>query len=246
MSRSEQEQGKSILPLEIVDLNYVVRGERLLRNISLRIEAGPRTLILGPNGAGKSLLLRLAHGLLVPSGGRVEWLGPGAALARRRQAMVFEDSVMLRRSAAANVAFVLALRGVPRERRRGQVGAVLQKTGLGDLADRPARRLSAGEQQRLALARAWVVEPEVLFLDEPTAALDPSATRLVEEIIDEIARAGTKIVMTTHDLGQARRLGDEVVFLHHGGVLERGPAQAFFAGPRSEAARAFLAGELLW
>ncbi len=246
MRRSEQARGGSILPLEIVDLDYVVRGARLLQAVSLRLEAGPRTLILGPNGAGKSLLLRLAHGLLAPSAGRVEWLGPGAALARRRQAMVFENSVMLRRSAAANVEFVLALRGIPRGRRREQVGAVLQKTGLADLADRPARKLSAGEQQRLALARAWVIEPEVLFLDEPTAALDPSATRLVEGIIDEIAQAGSKIVMTTHDLGQARRLSDEVVFLHRGSILERGPAQGFFAEPRSEAARAFLAGELLW
>ncbi len=246
MSRSDVEPGDSILPLELVDLRYEVRGQVLLHDITLRIESGPRTLILGPNGAGKSLLLRLAHGLLSPSSGSVRWCGPAAALARRRQAMVFEEAVLLRRSAAANVEFVLRMRGVPRAERRERVEAVLAQTGLRELARRPARKLSAGERQRLTLARAWVLEPSVLFLDEPTAALDPSATRRVEEVIEEIAKAGTKIVMTTHDLGQARRLADEVVFLHRGSVYERTGASAFFERPSSEAARAFLTGDLLW
>jgi tungstate transport system ATP-binding protein len=126
------------------------------------------------------------------------------------------------------------------------VAEVLEKTGLSALADRPARVLSAGEQQRLAVARAWVLAPEVLFLDEPTAALDPSATRSIEELIEAIAAADTKIVMTTHDLAQARRLADEVLFLHRGVLIERTPAQHFFERPESEEARAFLRGELLW
>jgi tungstate transport system ATP-binding protein len=236
----------SILPLALRRVSYVVREQPLLDEISLHLEATGRTVILGPNGAGKSLTLRLAHGLIEPSSGSVCWLGNAAADAARRQAMVFERPVLLRRSAAANVDYALALRGIGRERRRLRVAEMLEKTGLSAIAQRPARVLSAGEQQRLALARAWALSPEVLFLDEPTAALDPSATRSVEAIIESIAASGSKIVMTTHDLGQARRLADEVVFLVRGALREHTPADEFFEAPRSEEARAFLRGELLW
>jgi tungstate transport system ATP-binding protein len=160
--------------------------------------------------------------------------------------MVFQRPVLLRRSALANVTYALSLRDVPRRERRERALAALERAGLADLAHRPARVLSGGEQQRLALARAWALEPDVLFLDEPTANLDPAATRRVEELIDGIHRAGAKIVMTTHDLGQARRLADEVVFLHHGQMVERAAAASFFAGPESQEAAAFIKGDLLW
>ncbi len=233
----------SILPGRLAGLCYEAGGRRLIDGLDLALEAGPRTVILGPNGAGKSLTLRLAHGLIAPSAGRVVWQGRHAA---RRQAMVFQRPVMLRRSAAANVDYALALGRVRRAARAGRRDAVLARTGLAALARQPARLLSVGEQQRLALARAWVLEPEVLFLDEPTASLDPAATRAVEEIVNAIHAAGTKIVMTTHDLGQARRLADEVVFLHRGRLIERAPAEDFFSAPASPEARAFLAGDLLW
>jgi tungstate transport system ATP-binding protein len=202
-------------------------------------------VILGPNGAGKSLTLRMAHGLLDPTSGSVRWLGRAGDQARSHQAMVFERSVLLRRSAAANVDYALSLRGVPRARRRQRVAEVLERTGLAALATRPARVLSAGEQQRLALARAWAVRPEVLFLDEPTAALDPAATRSVEALIEAIAADGTKVVMTTHDLGQARRLAEEVLFMHKGELLEHSRAKQFFEKPENPAAAAFLDGELI-
>jgi len=233
----------SILPGRLAGLSYEAGGRRLIEGLDLALEAGPRTIILGPNGAGKSLTLRLAHGLIAPSAGRVVWQGGQAA---RRQAMVFQRPVMLRRSVAANVDYALALGRVERAQRADRRDAVLARSGLTALARQPARLLSAGEQQRLALARAWVLEPEVLFLDEPTASLDPAATRAVEEIVNAIHAAGTKIVMTTHDLGQARRLADEVVFLHRGRLIERAPANDFFSAPASPEARAFLAGELLW
>ncbi len=237
---------ESILPLRLEGACYDVAGARLIDGLSLTLSAGPRTIILGPNGAGKSTALRLCHGLLPPTAGTVRWLGPAAAQARMRQAMVFQTPVLLRRSAAANVAYALALRGIGRRRRRGLVARALARAGLEGAADRPARTLSAGEQQRLALARAWALEPEVLFLDEPTANLDPAAARAVEEAIDAIHGSGTKIVMTTHDLGQARRLADEVLFLHRGRLVEHGAADAFFAGPQSPEAAAFLRGELVW
>ena len=173
----------------------------------------------------------------------VVWQSADAA---RRQAMVFQRPIMLRRSVAANVDYALALGRVGRAGRAERRDAVLARTGLTALARQPARMLSAGEQQRLALARAWVLEPEVLFLDEPTASLDPAATRAVEEIVGAIHGAGTKIVMTTHDLGQARRLADEIVFLHRGRLLERAPADRFFDAPATAEAKAFLEGELLW
>ncbi len=232
-----------ILPLTLEAVSYQVNGQRLIDAITATFEAGPRTIVLGPNGAGKSLLLRLCHGLLRPTGGRVAWAGPGAP---RRQAMVFQRPVLLRRSALANVTYALSLRRTRRADRKALAMAALERAGLAGLAHRPARVLSGGEQQRLALARAWALEPEVLFLDEPTASLDPAATRRVEELIDGIHRAGAKIVMTTHDLGQARRLADEVVFLHRGRLVERAPAERFFAGPESREAAAFVKGELLW
>lgn len=236
----------SIQPLELRSVSYTVNGHVLLRNISHTLHPGVRTIVLGPNGAGKSLLLRLCHGLLAPSSGSVQWKGPSAEHARWRQAMVFQRPVLLRRSVAANIAYALHLRGFSRHERARRVRQALELTGLAALAHRSARVLSGGEQQRTALARAWALQPEVLFLDEPTSNLDPAATRAVEEVIQMFRRAGTKIVMTTHDLGQARRLADEVLFLNRGQLLEYRPAADFFAEPRSADARAFLRGELLW
>lgn len=233
-----------VLPLRLEGVCYEARDRRLIDRISLEIHAGPRTVMLGANGSGKSLTLRLCHGLIRPSAGRVRWLGPEAEEAGRHQAMVFQRPVMLRRSAVANLDYALALRRVPRGERRARVAEALEKTGLVRIAKQPARVLSWGEQQRLALARAWALKPEVLFLDEPTANLDPAATRAIEAVINAIHRTGTKIVMTTHDLGQARRLADEIVFLHEGQLIEHGSAEAFFERPKSPEARAFLEGRL--
>ena len=236
----------TILPLQLDGLAFEAAGKRLIDGISLTLGVGPRTVILGPNGAGKSLLLRLCHGLVQPTAGAVRWHGPGAVGNGRRQAMVFQHPVMLRRSAAANIDYALRLKGIPRTLRRARVREVLDDTGLTPLAHRPARTLSIGEQQRLALARAWAAAPEVLFLDEPTANLDPAATRAIEEVIGAIDLTGTKIVMTTHDLGQARRLADEIVFLHRGRLLEQRPTAEFFDKPATSEAAAFIAGKLLW
>jgi len=237
---------EGILPLELAEVGFSVGGTRILEAISARFDAGPVSVILGANGAGKSVLLRLCHGLLAPTAGRIAWDGRFAGDPRRRQAMVFQRPVMLRRSALANVVYGLALAGHPRAERTSRARAMLGRVGLLALAGRPARLLSGGEQQRLALARAWALEPEVLFLDEPTANLDPSATRSVEEIIAAVAREGSKVIMTTHDLGQAKRLADEILFLHRGRLVERATKDAFFAGPSTPEAAAFLRGDLPW
>jgi tungstate transport system ATP-binding protein len=236
----------SILPLEVRDLAFAIGGTRLIDNLSLRLEAGPRTIIMGPNGAGKSLLLRLMHGLIEPTGGSISWAGKTPGQARRAQAMVFQRPVLLRRSARANLSYALKMQDTPRGERKSRVAQALERTGLVGLADRQARVLSFGEQQRLALARAWSLDPQVLLLDEPTANLDPAATRRIEETIEAIAEGGAKIVMTTHDLGQAKRLADEVVFIHRGRIVERAVASRFFSRPGTAEGRAFLAGDLLW
>jgi tungstate transport system ATP-binding protein len=233
----------AILPLRLEDVWFAAGGRTIIERATLSLEAGPSTIILGANGAGKSVLMRLMHGLLAPTSGRIAWSGEGA---RRRQAMVFQRPVMLRRSAIANVTYVLEVAGVPAAERERLAADALWEVGLRNVAQRPARVLSGGEQQRLALARAWALHPEVLFLDEPTANLDPSATREIETIIKAFDAAGTKIVMSTHSLGQARRLGDEVIFLHQGRVAERAPIDEFFPRPASPEAAAFVKGELPW
>jgi tungstate transport system ATP-binding protein len=233
----------AILPLRLEAVTFAAGGRVIIEPLTLALEAGPSTIILGANGAGKSVLMRLMHGLLAPTSGRVAWNANGH---RRRQAMVFQRPVMLRRSALANVAYALEAAGVPAPGRERLAIEALEEVGLRHVAQRPARVLSGGEQQRLALARAWALHPEVLFLDEPTANLDPGATREVETVIRAFDAAGTKIVMSTHSLGQARRLGDEVIYLHQGRVLERAPVGKFFPQPASPEAAAFVKGELPW
>lgn len=236
----------SILPLSLNDVSFQVGAMRLIKDMNLTLDAGPRTAVIGPNGAGKSLLLRLCHGLLQPSAGTVSWHAPPGRNPADAQAMVFQRPVMLRRSVAANIDYALKIKGIEPAERRARIDEVLGRAGLRRLARKPARVLSFGEQQKLALARAWALRPEVLFLDEATASLDPAATHAVEEMIHAIHAEGTRIVLTTHDLGQARRLSDEVVFMHRGRMLERAPTERFFEKPENDLAQAFVKGELLW
>lgn len=234
----------SVLPLRLEGLGFAVRGTRLLAGVDLVVRPNRLLAVLGPNGSGKSLLLRLCHGLIAPTEGRVAWADP--ARAPRAQAMVFQHPVLLRRTTFGNLTHALALRGLSRAAGRAQAEEALERFGLVALADRPARRLSGGEQQRLAMARAWALRPEILFLDEPASQLDPSGTRAIEAMIATFRAEGMTVVMTTHDLGQARRLADDAAFLHRGRLLEAGPAAAFFNEPATKEGRAFLAGDLLW
>jgi tungstate transport system ATP-binding protein len=232
----------SILPLVLDRVSFATDGHAIIRDLSLELRQRSCTVILGPNGAGKSVLLRLCHGLLQPTAGEIRWSGPQP---EQHQAMVFQRPVMLRRSTLANIRYALKRAGIPRAERQKRAMEALRAVGLERLAERPARVLSGGEQQRVALARAWALRPDVLFLDEPTASLDPAATRAIEEILATIRDSGTKVVMTTHDLGQARRLADDVVFLDRGRLIEHAPAATFFEQPVSAEAAAYLRGELL-
>ena len=220
-------------------------GKRLVDGIDIDIRPGRRTVVMGANGAGKSLLLRLLHGLIRPTAGEVLWQGrPLDRDGRLGQAMVFQRPVLLRRSVLANLRFALAVRGLPGPERRAREAEAMERSRLGDLANRPARVLSGGEQQRLAVVRALACRPRVLFLDEPTASLDPGSTHAIERLVAEAHESGVAIVLVTHDIGQARRLGDDLVFLHGGRVVEAGRAADLLDAPRSEAARAWLQGRL--
>lgn len=233
--RSERAARAACLTFQGVGLS--VGDTRIIDDLSLSIAHGGPTLIMGPNGSGKTTLLKLAMGLVAPTDGRV------AAAPELRRSLVFSRPVMLRRSAVANIAFARAAADLPDD--PAAVARLLELVGLTHLKNRPARKLSSGEQQRLAMARALAREPDILFLDEPTASLDPAATKLIEEVIARVAGGGVKVVMATHDLGQARRLADDVVFLARGRLVEHTPGPAFFREPSTDAARRFLAGELL-
>jgi tungstate transport system ATP-binding protein len=237
------EPAKSLLPLEVAALSYRTEHGLLLDGISITIANPGITVVMGPNGAGKSLFLRLVHGLLQPSSGSVQWQGRNLDLAlRRRQALVFQKPVLMRRSVAANIDFVLKPGGGDYRQRRDEV---LQAAGLFRQRHQPARLLSGGEQQRLALARALATDPGVLLLDEPCASIDSGTTLQIEQLLQQTRERGVKIILITHDIGQARRLADEVVFMHNGRLLEYAAADTFFNAPASKSARAFLQGRIV-
>jgi len=234
----------AMFPLRLRDLRFQPNGRAVLDGVDLELGGEGITLVLGPNGAGKSVLLRTLCGLLAPTGGAIDW--GGGARPDLGVTMVFQHPMMLRASVLENVALALKPHGVARRERHHRAAKVLERVGLAARSGDSARQLSGGERQRLALARAWVTTPRLLLLDEPTASLDPSATTEVERIVREIRTDGTRILMTTHNLGQATRLGDDVVFMSAGRVREHAPVQRFFARPASEEARLFIQGELPW
>lgn len=221
--------------LNVRNLAFEVEGEKLIDIPELALSSRGITVVMGPNGAGKSLLLRLLHGLIEPTSGTIQTITP-----RREQSLVLQTPVLLRRSAEANVRFVLKARRLT----TSTTSDLLDQVRLGDKARTPARRLSGGERQRLAIAQALATHPSVVFLDEPTASLDPAATLMIEDILRETAARGVRVVLVTHDALQARRVAQHVVFMSQGRVLEHGDATKFFEEPQSEAAKAYLAGRL--
>ncbi len=234
---------EAILPCVVRGLSYDAGGKRLIDDVDLDLEAGSVTIIMGPNGAGKTVLVRLLHGMLAPARGEIRWAGrPIDEVTRKRQAMVFQTPVLLRRSVVSNIDFVLRLRGSGGRKRSLEV---LESAGLAEKADQAARLLSGGERQRLAIARALATDPAILFLDEPTASLDPASVLAIEQSVSAARDRGVKIIFITHDIGQARRLADEVLFMHRGRVVEHSPSSQFFDNPQSNEARDYLAGRIV-
>lgn len=234
----------TILPLIIDQASVSKRGKTLLGPIDLELSGTGLTAILGPNGSGKTTLLKLMHGLERPRTGTVQWSCPTNE-AQKKQAFVFQTPVMLRRTAIDNITYPLLLQKVTKSEAFEIAEFWLNKLNLADQRKLKAGILSGGEKQKLALARALATKPEVLFLDEPTANLDGKSTREIEMVIQEAANAGTKIVITTHNIGQGKRLADDIVFLYHGSLHELGSAKAFFTQPKTKEARLFLDGEIV-
>ncbi|MEM6668005.1 MAG: ATP-binding cassette domain-containing protein [Pseudomonadota bacterium] len=238
--------GRDCRPIELSEVGVAKGGRALIDDLNLSIGSGRRTVLMGPNGAGKSLTLRLLQGAIAPDKGVVTAGGrPLDASNRKRIGLVLQRPILLRRSVRANLDHALRAQRVAASARRDQIEELLTLAGLEHRADAPARGLSGGEQQRLSIVRALAAEPDVLLLDEPTASLDPHATQSIERLIDQTTEAGVKVVLVTHDCGQARRLADEVLFLHQGRLAEHTPAATFFKNPVSEPARAYLAGRLV-
>lgn len=233
-----------MFPQRVAGLRFAPEGRPVLDGLDLELDGEGISLLLGPNGAGKTVLLRLLAGLLQGDGGSIDWAG--SVRPTGRLAMVFQQPMLLRLSVRTNVEFALRPLVPSGRERRQRTEEVLARVGLAHRAGDSARLLSGGERQRLALARAWAVRPNLLLLDEPTASLDPSATEAVERIIREIRTEGTRVLMTSHNLGQAMRLADDILFLADGRIQEHAVAARFFAHPQSPAAKAFLQGELPW
>jgi tungstate transport system ATP-binding protein len=238
--------GDVVLPIEGRRIVVSRSGRVLLDGVDIRIDGAGLTVILGPNGAGKTLLLRVLANLITPDSGTVRWANAVPDRARAPKiGFVFQKPVMLRRSVLANVSYALAAVGVPRRDCEARSHEILALASLDHLAGTPARLLSGGEQQRLALARALATEPEVLFLDEPGSSLDPAATLTIERLIETVRERGTHLVLVTHDIGQAKRLADTVLFMHRGRIVERASSTVFFDDPSEQASRDFIEGRIV-
>ncbi len=234
----------TLLPLVAKGATVRRRGRALIGPVDLQLDGQGITIVIGPNGAGKTSLLKMLHGIVRLNGGSVTW-NCSMAEAQERQAFVFQQPVMMRRSVVDNVAYPLRLIGVPRGDARARALDWVTRIGLEAAADRSANVLSGGERQKLALARALIRKPEVLFLDEPCASLDGRATREIETLLTDAVAAGTRLVMSTHNLGQASRLATEIILVARGQIQEHQSAGDFFAGPNTDEGRAFLRGDII-
>jgi tungstate transport system ATP-binding protein len=236
----------AVLPIRGRNLTVERGGRTILSGIDIEIGGHGSLVLMGPNGAGKSVLVRVLAGLLEPTAGHVTWAGTPPDRPRApKLGFVFQRPVHLRRSALANVMYALAVAGMPKALRPELARAALSRARIEHLAHSPARVLSGGEQQLLAIARALATGPEILMLDEPTSALDPAATTAIESLVQSVSEDGVRVVLITHDLGQARRMADEIAFLHRGRLMERTPRDEFLAQPRTSEAQAFVRGEIV-
>ena len=233
-----------LFPLKVRGATTRHRGKTLVGPIDLDLDGQGTCVVLGPNGAGKTTLLRLLHGIARLNEGAITW-ACDQHTAQTSQAFVFQCPVMLRRSVLENLIYPLRIRGVSRSEARDRAERWAQRAGLGSMLDRPATFLSGGEQQKLALTRALIMDPQLVFLDEPSASLDGRATREIENILADTQKTGTRLILSTHDMGQARRLADRVIFMLGGRVHETGPAAPFFEHPQTPEANAFLNGDIV-
>lgn len=234
----------SILPLTVENAVVKKQGTQIIGPVSITLEGNGCSIVMGPNGSGKTTLLRLMHGLEKAKKGKVHWQGEKSEI-YQKQSFVFQTPVVMRRSVAENIAYPLTVRGHSWKEALKKAAFWIEEVGLNDSINKEAHVLSGGEKQKLAMARALISKPEVLFLDEPSTNLDGASTFEIEKLIVKAQNDGTRIVMATHDFGQARRLATEIIFMHHGSIHEHAINGDFFSGPKTEEAKAFLRGDIL-
>lgn len=234
----------SILPLAIESAVVTKQGTRIIGPVSLTLDGVGCSILMGPNGSGKTTLLRLMHGLEKAKKGNVRWQGNKSEI-YQKQSFVFQTPVVMRRSVAENIAYPLTVRGLSWKDALKEAAFWIEEVGLKDSRQKEARVLSGGEKQKLAMARALISRPEVLFLDEPSTNLDGASTFEIESLIVKAQNNGTRIVMATHDFGQARRLATDIIFMYHGSIHEHAINGDFFSGPKTEEAKAFIRGDIL-
>jgi len=233
----------SILPLKLKKINYKLNNNLILNNLSLEIKKGKPKIILGSNGAGKTTLMRMCHGLIKPDSGQVQWQGNINQNKLRSQSMVFQRPIMLKRSVKKNLEYVLKIHNTPKNKILFLIDEILELVNLKNHLNFPAYSLSSGEQQKLAIARAWLLKPEVFFLDEPTASLDPNSTQSIEKIIKIIENSGSQIIMSTHNLAQAKRIDGEIIFLSKGEIIKQSSNEIFFKENKNKEIMSFLNNE---
>ena len=233
----------SQLPIRCNGLCYNFGTNKIISSTNIEITSKGITVIMGPNGSGKTVFLKLLHGLILPTSGSIHFKKkPLDKNIRRLQAMVFQSPTLLRRTVLSNMLFVDSLDGKLEFERCKKI---LELLGLNQLLDQPAKLLSLGEKQRLALARALVLRPHILFLDEPTANLDPASIYLIEQLVKNASLSGVKVIFITHDIAQAKRISDDLIFMNNGRVLEHTISKDFFKNPNSSEAKAYLDGKIV-
>ncbi len=235
---------KAFQRLSVRDLRVVRQGKLLLGPVTVDITSPGVTVVLGHNGAGKSLFLKACHGQFPINSGEIRWNDEPARETRQTRSFMFQGSPILRRSVWANVEYALTVQGVPKAQRQPRVGEALDMVRLSDKAHHPAASLSGGERQRLNMARAWVIRPRCVILDEPAASLDPASTKELEQLIRTIAEEGVKVIMASHDLSQAKRLANEVLMFAQGKLIAQEPAESFFTRTHDDPIAAYLEGRL--
>ena len=233
-----------MFPLRVSDIQINIKSKRLIGPINLQIEQNGISILLGANGSGKTTLLEALHGLRKLSAGKVEW-AISHTLAAKEQTFVFQSPIMLRRTVSENLAFPLKVRQISKSVANAEVMMWAKKIGLEHKTKQQAVLLSGGEMQAIAVARALITKPKMLFLDEPTASLDGATKKTIEDILISASNDGTKIMMSTHDLGQAKRLAKDIVFMHNGIVEAHCSKEKFLTEPPSKAAKQFLAGDIV-
>jgi len=232
------------LPLSMKQVSYSTRGAALIHDFNLEINTPGISMILGHNGAGKSLLLKLLHGVISPSSGHIYWNNQTPSIHQYWRTFLLQRPTFFNQSIESNIEFVLRIAGIDKSEHKQRCTQALETCGLSHLSQRNTTSLSGGELQKASLARAWVLKPSVILLDEPTVALDPPSVISFENIIQQFEKSGTKIIMTTHDLAQAKRLAKEIVFIDKGEMIEQSEASSFFVGPASSQAQSFISGKL--